>query len=440
MSCPLPAVLRIFVNQTSSNQGGKATADAWSPPPLLGRSSLQLSGHNLDLEVFWTALPSVGLVVGDVCGRLFAQFQVQGGTIRLAGFSVQPRPVFVCLSSHPSGGWKTIAILDETGVPVAAALQEVWHEAERLGDWLGQSRPVNTNARSASELPDKDSAGQNAPGQRHGQCPSPAAPNPVEAAREVLGEACSRQGRPFLLTMSSVLILPLDYVQGKLVFTIGDRAVESPFEQWGLVLLRNPSWCQPYHCPHSGAFGKKLAADDEGEISLASQLDRCDLSGKTLHRFKLRICGNSGRKVRHDQAIPSATNPDWMCPKHVTVCRQCSLAVVAGDLIRGRCRACRRPTARLSAADPAASLEIRARYRPFAKTHPEFGLDQLRDLSYFGNDRWHWFFFRTGTRQHTVVLDAAGTTAAHRVREFWQWKWRDLNAQVTERPGHGKSK
>jgi hypothetical protein len=203
-----------------------------------------------------------------------------------------------------------------------------------------------------------------------------------------------------------VISLPMEWIEGKLCFEIGDQAVSCEFQQFALLLLQNPGLCPPYCCPLSGQCGKDLAADQEGDISLTNQLRTCQLTGKRLHDFKLVTCVNSGQRLCRSLAVASATTSDWLSPKHASLCRQCGLVVPRRAQRLGRCVACRslRDIRELTAAEQVAGQWL------LSSVAGELGtsFEELRQVRAYHNHRLTWLMFEWKRRYHLVVFDGAG--------------------------------
>jgi hypothetical protein len=361
------------------------------------------------LEFQWCSPPTS---VPLLSGRLYSQYVVRDGRLRVAGFTRTLRPLLIVLGPPGDQGVEVVAILDPDNRGLGGPLRDlILRELEQV-----QPDPLRQWSVGWDDA--------------NAQLPQPPAERQA-AWQNQLSSALT--GHPeWLESMSGLLVLPVEWIEGKLCFEIGDQAVASEFGQWSPVLFWNPGLCPPYCCPLSGQCGKDLAADQEGDISLTQQLETCQLTGKRLHDFKLVTCANSGQRLSRSLALASATTPDWLSPNHASLCRQCGLAVPRRAQRLGRCIACRSLQA-IRYWEAAQQVECQWLLSPVINRWG-YTFDQLRKIQVFRNDRFTWLAFDVNRQGHMMVFDTAGQQITHHVRRPWRWQWQALDFSAAPQP------
>lgn len=136
------------------------------------------------------------------------------------------------------------------------------------------------------------------------------------------------------------------YASGKLRFTVGDSWADLPFGDWART-LRPP----PFVCPYSGQKTFDIAATFDGRIVASSVIERCTETGRAMLAEDLITCDATGRRVAAEliETCPVTNQP--VLRVEMIACRQCQQSVSPATIQRGLCAACRtlRP---VSKADP----------------------------------------------------------------------------------------
>lgn len=154
------------------------------------------------------------------------------------------------------------------------------------------------------------------------------------------------------------------YAEGKLRFTFGEVSADLPFSDWAQTLQ-----APPFVCPYSGRSGFHLAATDDGRVTLAERIARCEETGRRTLDEYLVTCAVTGRRVLAELAAVCPVTGQQVLRRVLVPCAMCGQHVSPTAVRKERCAACRslRPVGK---ADP--------RMARFLDEHPEF-------------DRWRWW-------------------------------------------------
>jgi hypothetical protein len=136
------------------------------------------------------------------------------------------------------------------------------------------------------------------------------------------------------------------YAEGKLRFTLAGQTQELPFEGWAETLE-----APPFVCLHTGGHGYHITSTDDGRITLADQIGRCEHSGRRVLRNELVRCEPDGRLVLEEFATLCPVTGQPIERSSMVPCGICQQPVGPGARIDGVCLACRdlRPVAKQDA-------------------------------------------------------------------------------------------
>ena len=262
-------------------------------------------------DSLWLAPVDQPTTVHELAERLLGAYQVDGGTVHMAGCLVEDR-LFLRAAAKSENRSVTI-FLDGQGNEVDPGTVEM----------LGMNRTVQLE-------------------------------RPPEHAGEVIHwlSALAHQKlithfpageRPANIDLATVWC---KYAQGKLRFTIGGGSVDLPFSGWTRT-LKAPAFV----CPHSNEETHHLTATDDGRIVAAEQVAVCEASEQRVLAGDLVTCTVTGRRVLPEYAGQCPVTGETILHGEMQRCKECRQEVSPGAIHEGRCEACAN-LERVSKADP----------------------------------------------------------------------------------------
>ena len=138
--------------------------------------------------------------VAEISSRLYAAYQVDGGSVRLAGCTIEPQPIV-----HAGGCCNGIAI-ELFLLPTGEAIDAPTIDELGLRDTLPVDRAFRINAEAAEQL--------------------------TAMGRQCVAAECRKLGCEIESNTGFVKIIWTCWAAGKLRFTIGSEFVELPFADW----------------------------------------------------------------------------------------------------------------------------------------------------------------------------------------------------------------
>ncbi len=250
--------------------------------------------------------------VHEIADTIFSAYKVDGGSVHLAGCSLEDRPFLRMTYFGAPGGRESLhhQHLDAEGQPVPELLVPRLHL-----DNLIPLPPVEVAARHGDEIEKLKTVARRASEQR-----------------------CQAQNGRTIKPAATTAVW-CKFAEVKLQFTIGEATAELAFRGWASTLE-----APPFVCPYTGAAGYHLAATDDGAITLAGQIGVCALSGRRVLQRNLVVCAATGKQV-----LPDYTSICPVCRQPVIttateLCVQCQQAVSPTALDNGICQACLRMT------------------------------------------------------------------------------------------------
>lgn len=237
--------------------------------------------------------------VHQLTGRLFDAYRVDGGSVRLAGCTLDDRLFLRCDYNNESP--PRSLFLDERLQPV---------RPELVGE-LGMDHVVVLASPPKRCQEDLDRI--------------------CAALHERSGSAEAAAGG-----MPVVTAVWVKFAEGRLRFDIGEQATELAFAGWARS-LKPPAWI----CPASGQATFHLAATDDGRIVAAEALARCEMTGRTVTASDLTTCAATGKNVLHELTVVCPVSEQRVLSASLIACSTCNQAVAPLALIDGRCTACR---------------------------------------------------------------------------------------------------
>jgi len=141
------------------------------------------------------------------------------------------------------------------------------------------------------------------------------------------------------------------HAQGRLAFTRGGKSVDVAFSGWGRLLADRRVLPPPYACPLSGRDSYRLAATDDGRITVAEAIATCDESARRVLDSELERCAETGRHVLPEFLQTCPVTGRRVVESVLRPCAMCQQRVSPRALDGDRCSACRHLTP-LAKSDP----------------------------------------------------------------------------------------
>jgi hypothetical protein len=126
------------------------------------------------------------------------------------------------------------------------------------------------------------------------------------------------------------------HAAGKLRFTVGQQGAELEFADWARTLAAPPLTCE-----HTGVATHHIAATDDGRITAAEQIDRCEVTGRRVLKQELRVCAVTGKRALAEYFTRCPVTSEELLTESLVVCSECRQGVSPHALEEGRCTACR---------------------------------------------------------------------------------------------------
>ena len=241
--------------------------------------------------------------VHEITGRLFSAYTVDGGSVHLAGCSLDERP-FVRLSYAAEAGQVAHLLVDADGqvVPQKQTDELGLDDVTPYGE-----RPPRYDALAITAL--------------------------VDVARQ---RAVERLHVAATDAPLAVAVVWCKHAEGRLRFEIDGATADLPFAGW-VRSLAPP----PFVCPITGARGYCVAADDDGKITVADQIATCEISGRRMIAAELAACAATGKRVSAQYTTHCPILDQPVLTDHTETCKWCQQTVSETVVSGGVCRACR---------------------------------------------------------------------------------------------------
>jgi hypothetical protein len=268
--------------------------------------------------------------VHELANRLFSAYQLDGGTIHLAGCTLEDRVILGLTyrlqieKTEPVERDVTVFVTPD-GAPVDAETIA----ALDLTDRAAVTRPPRLHPEEMIRL--------------------------VEVIRQsgdrIRDEELRREGysvgdgtdlRRVSCELGSGVFIWCKYAEGKIQFDFGEDSAgvpisaSVPFSGWARTVQP-----QPYDCPHTGVKSFYLAKTDDGRIVAAEQVGTCQASGRRVVRSELVECDATGQSVMADLAEICPVTERPVQPDRMVRCLTCDQRVSPVALAEGTCAACR---------------------------------------------------------------------------------------------------
>lgn len=153
----------------------------------------------------------------------------------------------------------------------------------------------------------------------------------IENARQEIG----REG--FL----SAGLVWCKYAIGKVELSVGTAAVQVPFEGWSTLIADGVLTAPPYVCPETGVRSYHLAADDEGYLTAREALARCEDTGRCLLATRMTTCPDTKITALDQFFEPCAATGERVHHSAISTCSVCRQNVRINQLYHQTCPTCR---------------------------------------------------------------------------------------------------
>ena len=261
--------------------------------------------------------------VHELAPHLFLPYDIQGGTVRLSGCSLDDEPLLRY----------TYNVWDEDG-GTRPNLVHVYASAEQLPVELS----LLTTLRVSELVPISS-------------CPLPLANDQIDAWLAYGERQAMRQNRTCRVDFLLATVIWCKRARGKLLFQLGDSSAERSFDLWAQHLVDGVATPLPFRCPATGRESYHVAATDDGRITVAESIACCEHSGARVLDSELEACAVTGKRVLNEFLHVCPVTGERVLTDELDTCAQCRQHVSPRAVAGGRCQACR-SLQRVSPDDP----------------------------------------------------------------------------------------
>ncbi len=251
--------------------------------------------------------------IHELAEPLFAPYRVDGGSVRLSGCSLEDQPLLrYTYGIRQENADQGLRLEHVYASPQQQPIEEDLLAALRVHD-------LTPLAARPPQLPDEKIAAWLAHGER--QTPRLAGDRRAD----------------FLLTT----VIWCKRASGKLLFELGDSSAERSFDLWAQQLVDGTALPPPFRCSATGRESYHLVATDDGRITVADAIARCEHSGRRVLDSDLKTCAVTGRRVLGEFLSTCSVSDESVLAGELVSCAQCRQQVSPHAISGGRCRACR---------------------------------------------------------------------------------------------------
>ena len=271
----------------------------------------QLAGR-LQAEGRWVhAMPThQPASVRSLTPKLFESFFVEKGTVRLAGCSLEDRPILRLTFRHSgmqAGSGKLVhTYIDLEGVVFTA------DRVQQLG--LEELRPWD-------------------------QKPPQLDDHQVSHFESLVRTKPPSNGVGWELLVATITWCK--FATGKLALVVGEHSVDVPFSGWAKMLADGHTQPGPYRCPISGEQTYRVTAIDDGRIVNTLAVVQCDQSGQRTISDDLVTCPVTGRRALHSFFEVCPVSGERVLAVALAPCPVCQPRVNPQVIKGNACLACR---------------------------------------------------------------------------------------------------
>lgn len=248
----------------------------------------------------------------ELTAPLFAQYSIEGGHIHLSGCSLEDRP-FLRLSflqAHLPAGEPQVVHCFGTGDGELLDPRMIADlELDQLVPWAGRILRLDSDVLRQW----------------------------IDVTRRRF-ETGATTGERSLLAATLVWC---KHAEGKLSFSIGAKSVDVAFAGWGRLLADRRVLPPPYACPLCGRNSYRLAATEDGRITVAEGIAICEESSRRVLVDELERCAETGRRVLPEYLQTCPVTGRRVLASVLQPCSMCQQRVCPKALEGERCPACR---------------------------------------------------------------------------------------------------
>ncbi len=289
--------------------------------------------------------------VSEITSRLFSAYTVNGGSVHLAGCSLEDRWIVKLVAQATPAATQREILIAPDGNELAAKMQS---ELQGCSLVLAKS-PADA---SLGELRIAGPHSSQLPISRHEitlifrQIQSG-----LRGFLNSSGHGLSEGGAEsagaltnLMQGVSQIVLVRTRWVSGKLRFTLGGESLDVPFAGWARSL-------QPplVECPRSGKQTRNLAATDDHRMAAEESIASCQISGRRLLDTELAICVVTGKRVLPDYVEKCSFSGEAVLAESIVRCGRCEQPVSPLAMAGNCCLACRHQEA-IKPSDPRLSL------------------------------------------------------------------------------------
>lgn len=251
--------------------------------------------------------------IHELAPHLFNPYRVEGGSLRLSGCSLEDQPLlrytYAVRNEDADGGLR---------------LEHVYASP--------QQQPIEDDLLAALGVNDLTPV----------TAPPPRVPNAELAAWLAHGDRqASRLAGDRRADLLLTTVIWCKRASGKLLFELGDSSAERSFDLWAQQLVDGAAAPPPFRCSATGRESYHLVAADDGRITVAESIARCEHSGRRVLDSELDSCAVTGRRVLGEFLRVCSVSGERVLADELVSCAQCRQQVSPHAVSGGRCRACR---------------------------------------------------------------------------------------------------
>lgn len=278
---------------------------------MVSKSQDQDTEHDAEADVeFQHAVPREQYNrVSALTEHLFQPYTVEGGSIRLAGCSLEDQPILRFAYEKPLGEASTedaeLRFVTPDGEPVP----------DEMVAWIADSVPISGK------------------------------PPALSAATVERWKALGTQwadspdrGTGKLLTAT---VIWCKYAQGKLSFEFGSTSSELPFHGWSRDFATGAVIPPPFRCPITKKESYHVVLSDDGKVTVPAALAHCSESGQRVVDDSLETCPVSGRRALPEFFVDCPVTSERVLRSALARCTACRQLVSPNAIEDGRCEVCR---------------------------------------------------------------------------------------------------
>lgn len=239
--------------------------------------------------------------IHEIAGALLKPFEVRGGQVRLAGCTLDE-------SAHLRIGWA-----DESG---KLAYRYLSSSGQQLEPGEIAKRGFGDLHTVPNRLRASDRAG-------------------IASWVKLACDGLTHQ------QLVDVTVMWSRRAAGKIVVQFASgRSVSIPFDGWAREYADGSLQPPKFHCSTSGLDSYHLVELDDGSITVAEAIGRCEVSGIELFRDALATCHLTGKLVNKDLLAQCSVTGHLALKDSLEECLWCGQSSLPGVIFSGVCKRC----------------------------------------------------------------------------------------------------